>query len=514
MNRFSIAGLLAAGAMLFATLGCDTAVSEKEWADETPTTYAELDGTNSSDVTAVWDFSTLSATSAGQWDGVISTSDSKIEEGTEIKPSSGSKATLYAGTFKGKTNAGVLQVSKGSASLSDLSNAYSLVLNLEADSDVVIKAKGAGPAEAARLIAIYAADFDEDKKTATATGNPLVYKDNLASTKDVLFQLKDAPAGAYMIYINGSSIAKIDTTATTLKPAQIKALKITTAQSDIASFEAYETLTLDVVDSGAASSSLAKDAVWTTSNESVATVKEGVVTGVAAGTAVIRARIGRFYDERTVTVTKSTKTIITLVSGDSLPKSAKWIVSSSADNVDTTTTVEDFLSADELTPLLKPSVIGGFAEAVGDATLTFNDNFDILRTKDGKAGYLPKGETGSTDGNFGLYWRAASYTPAASDTNKIDEATFSFKVKPTGSSAKLSKLTALTGTNKGSSTHLLKVTVGSVEKTGGFNKPAAITEIDLGDITITGETEVKVTVVAATDKTRTGLQDIKLFIVE
>ena len=145
MNRFSIAGLLAAGAMLFATLGCDTAVSEKEWNPEIPTTYAELDGTNSSDVTAVWDFSTLSTTSTGQWGSVISTSESTIKEGTEIKPSSGSKAALYAGTFKGKTNEKVLQSSKGTACLSSLGNAYSLVLNLEADSDVVIKAKGAGP---------------------------------------------------------------------------------------------------------------------------------------------------------------------------------------------------------------------------------------------------------------------------------------------------------------------------------------------------------------------------------
>ncbi len=478
MNRFTIAGLLAAGAMLFATLGCDTAVSEKEWAPEIPTTYAELDGTNSSDVTAVWDFSTLSATSAGQWDGVISTSESTIEEGTEIKPSSGSKAALYAGTFKGKTNAKVLQSSKGTASLSSLSNAYSLVLNLEADSDVVIKAKGAGAAEAARLIAIYAADFDEDEKTATATGDALVYKDNLASTKDVSFQLKDAPAGAYMIYINGSSIYSIDTTATTSKPAQITALKITTEQSDIASFEAYETLTLDVVDSADASSSLAKDAVWTTSDKSVATVKEGVVTGVAAGTAVIRARIGRFYDERTVTVTKSTKTRVTFFQNANRP----------AADVDIGTDwSSDETKKAAVSKATTPTTQGKFV-TVSDEAFAFSDTAKDMDWNDKEPPILKKANAENSYKGGIICWKNEQSTAWTTDTLF---ATLTFKAKPTGSKATLQSLDFATpSANSNASHYAVSVTVGSEEseKTTCGKGTVSVT---VGK-EISAETEVKV----------------------
>lgn len=492
MNRFSIAGLLAAGAMLFATLGCDTAVSEKEWAPEIPTTYAELDGTNSSDVTAVWDFSTLSTTSAGQWDGVISTSESTIEEGTEIEPSLGSKAALYAGTFKGKTNAGVLQSSKGTASLSSLSNAYSLVLNLEADSDVVIKAKGAGAAEAARLIAIYAADFDEDEKTATATGGALVYKDNLASTKDVLFQLKDAPAGAYIIYINGSSIAKIDTTATTSKPSQITALKITTAQSDIASFEVYETLTLDVVDTADASS-LAKDAVWTTSDKSVATVKEGVVTGVAAGTAVIRARIGRFYDERTVTVTKSTKTRATYLAKENIPDEGSTVIE---------------LSESANPKLVTANTVGNYVSASGILSETYTDEYFV-------AGAGSTSKLVSKGANKGL-----QLTAVKTDDNTAFSGTFytlEFEVTPVGTK-KLSKVEFYGNSGKASDTEdkvTFKVTVGTTEKTGRVMKTEGTNTCDLGGISISEKTKVKVEFISNNQKkVSLLLRDLTLVVTE
>ena len=493
MNRFSIAGLLAAGAMLFATLGCDTAVSEKEWAPEIPTTYAELDGTNSSDVTAVWDFSTLSTTSAGQWDGVISTSESTIEKGTEIKPSSGSKAALYAGTFKGKTNTGVLQSSKGTASLSDLSNAYSLVLNLEADSDVVIKAKGAGAAEAARLIAIYAADIDEDEKTATATGDALVYKNNLASTKDVWFQLKNAPAGAYIIYINGSSIAKIDTTATTSKPAQITALKITTAQSDIASFEAYETLTLDVVDSADASSSLAKDAVWTTSDKSVATVKEGVVTGVAAGTAVIRARIGRFYDERTVTVTKSTKTRVTYLAKENIPAEGSTVIE---------------LSESANPKLVTANTVGNYVSASGILSETYTDEYFV-------AGVGSTSKLVSKGANKGLQLTAVKDADGTKFTGTFY--TLEFEVTPVGTK-KLSKVEFYGNSGKASDTEdkvTFKVTVGTTEKTGRVMKTEGTNTCDLGGISISEKTKVKVEFISNNQaKVSLLLRDLTLVVTE
>lgn len=183
---------------------------------------------------------------------------------------------------------------------------------------------------------------------------------------------------------------------------------------------------------------------------------------------------------------------------------------------DNTKNVAEFLAADELKPLLEPVIFGvdsPFAEA-GSATLTFNLAFNFLEGKDARAGFLKKGKYDDGDGTFGLYWRSASYTPKAAADNVIEEACFTFKVKPKGNTAKLSKLTALTHSNKGSQKHKLKVIIGDNVFEEGFNKPAANTEIDLKNYLITGETEIKVFIEVMDDKTRTAIQDLRLFIAE
>ena len=101
--------------------------------------------------------------------------------------------------------------------MTDLSSAGGiLTLVLSNSANIVVKAKGAGSAEAARYIAI----TDE-------IGTGLVFKDNLSNSKDVTFAVVGAPAGTYKIYNNGASFYSIDLTVASSdikEPAQITKL--------------------------------------------------------------------------------------------------------------------------------------------------------------------------------------------------------------------------------------------------------------------------------------------------
>lgn len=505
-----------AGMLAFGLAACTD--GNDGYKPEVPTTYYEADKDYAgSGIAAKWDFNAL-ANNADANDNVWQLTNSEgafpsagIDEETGgIKLSDGNVPADAVLVPSGgwKKNTGVLQSkNSNSSSLGKYDEAGGILkLTLEKQANIVIKAKGAGSAAPTRFIII-----------ADKAGKMLAYKDNLSSGKDVYFTVKGAAAGEYTIYVNGSSICSIDLSVSSsnlTKPAQITELKLyqgeAEAPAEIPEFEVYETVKFtacDVTETGKEDMTL--DAIWTSSNENVATVKDGIVTGTGVGTALIRARIGRFYDQRTVTVTESTKTIITFISGDKLPTTDVILV-----RPGDVKSVDEFLAAEELKPLLEKTVAGSFATAT-NATLSFNSGFAFLNdNKNEKAGFLKKGDIGDTDGTFGLYWRSATYNPKASKDKKYEEATFVFKVTPTGTSAKLSKLTALTSSNKGSGTHKLKVVVDSEEFINGFNKPAAITEIDLGDREITAETEIKVIVEVWDDKTRTGIQDLKLYIAE
>ncbi|MDE6773803.1 MAG: hypothetical protein K2J14_04170, partial [Treponemataceae bacterium] len=500
-----------------------------EYNPEVPTTYYEADETyTGSGIAAKWDFTNLSS-DAAVTDTVWGLTNSEAEfpetgfgangglkqaDGTE---SAGAVLVPIGAWKKNQGNGSTIADKDGvaqsknsnSSSLDKFDEAAGFTLTLSQPANIVVKGRGAGAAAPTRFIII-----------ADASGKKLAYKANLRNSKAEEFVVKGAPAGEYKIYVNGSCVYYIDlskSSAGLKEPAQITELKLydkagtAEASAEIDSFEVYESVTftaMNVVSEGE-TEDMTADAVWTSSDENIAEVKGGVVTGTGEGTAIIRARIGRFYDERTVTVTKSTKTIITFISGDKLPTTDVLLLTKGND----TKTVDDFLKAEELKPLLQNTVSGGFATATG-ATLAFNSAFAFLTGDNAKAGFLKKGDIGDGDGSFGLYWRSANYASAPGSSSPLEEATFTFKVMPTGTSAKLSRLTALTSSNKGSSNHKLKVTVGDKEFTSGFNKPAAITDIDLDELEITTETEIKVSVEVMTNGTRTGLQDLKLYVTE
>ena len=521
MKRYFGIGAALAGILALGLAACTD--GNGDFVPEIPTNYGEVDANYSgSGVEATWDFTGLSNDSTpndNEW-GLANTEAPFPEKGLDengsikVDGTSAKGATLVPFGSWRAGNQG-LQGKKNTITISDVSssaqkNAPGFKLTLKEQANIVIVARGAGAAEAARFLVI----FDKNN-------NKLAYKDKLASgaSNDVTFTVKGATpeSGPYTIVANGAGIQSIDLSSASTnleKPSEITNLMIDKLQDDIESFEAYETLQLNILgdDGKTKDEKMTKDAVWTSSNEKVATVKEGLVTGVGAGTAVIRARIGRFYTKRTVTVTPSTKTLITFIDGDKLPAVDVVYV-----NKDATTgkTVTGFLALPEMEPLLKPTVKGVFATA-GNATLEFDKGFGFLSDGNARAGIYKKGDTTSGDASYGVYWRSASYSPAASSSNPINEATFTFKVSPAvgRTSVKLAKLTALTRSNKGANNHKLRVNIGEDVFEQGIANTTATTEISLNDYEITEETEVKVTVVVQTNDTRTALQDLTLVVAE
>ena len=305
----ALAGMLAIG-FAACTEGND------EYNPEEPTTYCEAGKDYvGSGIAAKWDFTGLTD-SAGAADAVWGLGNTEtafpptgIDETTKgIKLADGNvpadAVLVPSGAWK--KNKEVLQSKANSASLEKYNEAGGILkLTLKKQANIVVKGKGAGSAESRRFIII-----------TDASGKKLAFKASLRNSKDEEFVVKGAPAGEYTIYINGASIYSIDLSAnsTTLKkPVQITELKLYQGDAEASSapsFAVYDTVKFAIhnVVGAEKGSDLAADALWNSSNENVATVEKGVVTGTGEGTAIIRARIGRFYDERTVTVTKNTKT--------------------------------------------------------------------------------------------------------------------------------------------------------------------------------------------------------------
>ena len=326
MNRFSIAGLLAAGAMLFATLGCDTAVSEKEWADESPTTAKSFALTSVYDG-AIWNFSTVKT------DGKIGTTTISADETMitgEISPSTaGNDGTkLVATNFKGKAGnkTGIvlgstkfdsdwLQSSAATASLSALDKGYSLTLTLATTSDIYLLGAGSGSADAKRYIAIY------------KDNTPCVFKDNLQSDKAVEFQIQSAPAGDYTIYINGACIIKLDLSKEHTFTAPASVASVAYDSTDLTKSATYITDTnpegyykelkifesftpkLNGTDTAGATENVTSAATWAvqSGDERVVSIVSGKVTAKYAGTAVVRGRVGRYLADYAVVATGSAK---------------------------------------------------------------------------------------------------------------------------------------------------------------------------------------------------------------
>ncbi len=357
------ASILCSATLLLGIAGCDTGAGEddpiKGYNAEIPTTAFSL-GADAFDG-SVWDFSSFTA--AGGTCGTTVISNEEIARDGKITASTaGTKETSLEFTnFKGKGNAsttlgvGYLQASKSStANLTNLAG-YQLTLTLATNSNIYIEAAGAGAAEAARYIAI-----------ADASDNVLISKDNLGNKATVDFQIQGAPAGAYKIYLNGAAIVKIDLSSAHkfALPPQINKLVLykgdEVADKNLGSIEAsIDTVKLGAwnVISDTNKVDLTEEAVWTSSNESVATVKAGTVTGVSAGKAIIRARIGRFYDERTVEVTPCKHTQVKFFLKKNIPATDT--------KVKLTTPSDD----EKAKKLLKAEIVGNLITSAADMTV-------------------------------------------------------------------------------------------------------------------------------------------------
>ena len=291
---------LAAGAMIFTALGCDT--GDDSYLPENPTTWYSYSTSGNGTVTAKWTFSTDTSS--------IGASEVSWKE-KEIAPDEGKGATLTGGdpciikwvtpgdvtlTDDMGESAGRIQAANKTASLKEPKAGASLILITEEQTNITVRAKGAGAATSARILAIYADGSD----------TPLVYKDNLfsAGSKFIAFHLQGAPAGKYTIYFNGSTISEIDTNSTgnnVVEPrgftSNDELVLSASPSSTLESLIDTHTFTLKDKDDN----DLTPSAVWTLlEGDDIATISGGIVAAKSAdssGKVKVRARMGRFYQD-------------------------------------------------------------------------------------------------------------------------------------------------------------------------------------------------------------------------
>ena len=522
-NKF-IAAIFAAGAMLAGLMGCDSALEDgtKDYKPEVPTYWAKVGETVDGTVTAKWDFSSLTRDNAGQWTDILKTYDGTlgkgelIDDGTEFEVSEGKGATLTvsaggngfkanSGIYTSGTDTGILQIQKGSVTLSEPAKGYgNLLLKLDSPANVVIKAASASDGDTSRYVGIKASDKDGK----VADDAKYIVKKDVIGKKVVTFAVIGMKAGYYKIYSNGTGFVSIDCSvaddsADLAQPAEVGELVLymddAAAPDEVDSFEAYEDITFAAYnkytdeDGTAKEEDLTKEAIWTSSDESVATVKEGVVTGVAPGKAIIRARIGRFYDQRTVTVTASTKTRATFFAKENLPaEKIENVLDWSADSV-----------KEAAAKLLKATVVGDIV-TVSDATITFptdekltwGDKTPIIDTKEVAAvGYGAAWNKG-----FGIQLKPNKYNGKDFDQN-YEFATITFDVTPKSGSAVI----ALKVDAKGGKNVNFTPTVGSTAKSSvKIGSNAGNTSTLFEDVTISEKTTVKI-VLSVADSGKNGV---------
>ena len=161
------------------------------------------------------------------------------------------------------------------------------------------------------------------------------------------------------------------------------------------------------------SEDITADAIWTSSNESVATVKAGTVTGVSAGKAIIRARIGRFYDERTVEVTPCKRTQVKFFLKKNIP---------ATDTKVKLTTPSDDENAKKL---LKAEIAGNLIAEATDMTVEELESASWLDTGTSKGAEkgievkVNKLNDGDLPANTEFLTLKFSVTPASGKTVKI-----------------------------------------------------------------------------------------------
>ncbi|MDE6736340.1 MAG: hypothetical protein K2J50_02420 [Treponemataceae bacterium] len=482
-----------------------------------PTTYYEADKDYAgSGIAAKWDFTGLTAKD-GAVDAVFGLTDSEAEfpataygENGGLKQANGTEsdgATLvpFGAWKKNRANGnpdsdGVAQSkNSNSSSLDKFDESAGFTLTLSQPANIVVKGRGAGAAAPTRFIII-----------ADASGKKLAYKANLRNSKAEEFVVKGAAAGEYKIYVNGSCVYYIDlskSSADFKEPAQITELKLynkagtAEAPAEIDSFEVYESVTFTAknVVSEDNKEEMTADAEWTSSDENVATVKGGVVTGTGEGTAIIRARIGRFYDERTVTVTKSTKTRATFFAAENLPTAEKELgLDWTADDVKET--------ADKL---LKAVVAGNFV-TVSDATIKFFNEKTSWNPKPTARVKTELDFASAWDKVFGIRMKADKYNDGKFDQN------FKFcEIKFTVTPASTPVVIGLEIAAKGGKNVNITPTIGSDSKTAVKvgSSASAVTQLLAEGVTVSGATEITIAFSVADsgkDGVGFGFQDLVL----
>ena len=231
------------------------------------------------------------------------------------------------------------------------------------------------------------------------------------------------------------------------------------------------------------------------------------MTCVGAGTAVIRARIGRFYDQRTVTVTPCTKTRATFFAVDNAP-------------AETTELGVDWTAASVKTvadKLLTPVIAGGLA-TVSAATIEFNADNYVAWSSGSDNGIPTVNKKEDVDGSAWnkclVHWKDDN-TTYGTTANTVDMtiATMKFTVTPKSGSVKFSSLSFICQYGRG---YGVKAKIGSTALTGSgkFASKGAQT-YSLNDTEISGATEVTLEFyIPAGTKTKgsVGLQDLTLSI--
>lgn len=170
--------VFAFGALLFGMAGCDT--GNDEYIVEDPTTWCRYSGSdpadNSDAVAAKWTFATdvdsLGEKEASHKDLKLTADDGSkgatLTVGNEINfrwvEASGTEESAGENTAR-------IQASKKSASLENPADGLYLILETEGQTNITVRAKGAGGAEASRILLI-----------TDANDEHLVWKNNLYSS--------------------------------------------------------------------------------------------------------------------------------------------------------------------------------------------------------------------------------------------------------------------------------------------------------------------------------------------
>ncbi|EFM09049.1 Ig domain protein group 2 domain protein [Paenibacillus curdlanolyticus YK9] len=221
-------------------------------------------------------------TSSATWSS-SNTAVATVEKGAITLVGAG-KTTITA-AYKGKSSTVTLQVKSPYQSLTISPNDL-----------IELKVEGSS----AKLTASVktAAGSTENVTTSTDT----VWTSSNETVATVTDDGEVEPVAAGTAVITASRYGVSDTVTVVVRP-EFQAMKITPdANLDMLVQDSPASLTVSVLDAAGATKDITKDAVWTSTNVMVATVSEGVVTPMSAGTATIRASYKGLSKEVQVTV--------------------------------------------------------------------------------------------------------------------------------------------------------------------------------------------------------------------